>query len=342
VLAGLEFGILTIRKELFKMAKKEYAHLIKKLLVRDGPPGLYPEPSIWMEGKDIEGFNANFSFGYVKKPGICHPLEGALVHPYDECLVFEGTDNSNILYLGAEVSIELGEEREEHVFSEPSVVLIPKGMTHGPVTYRRVDRPIVHYHIGLAADYKATPVPKKAKTRGSKYDRLIKRMITYIDWKAFDARKSAGPPAPGDPLSYAFVADRAGVLHPAERGVGPGNGDQIVWLFGEDLEGFEVNFTWGFYSQCGKWHRGGEAHYHPEEEILVFVGLDPDNPDYLGAELELGMGKDYERHIFNTPTVAICPAGFPHLPLITRWVDKPYGFIVVCLSGEHASPWVEA
>jgi len=62
----------------------------------------------------------------------------------------------------------------------------------------------------------------------------------------------------------------------------------------------------------------------------------------LGAELELGMGKDQERHIINTPTVAVCPEGFPHLPLITRWVDKPYGFIVVCLSGEHASPWVEA
>ena len=56
----------------------------------------------------------------------------------------------------------------------------------------------------------------------------------------------------------------------------------------------------------------------------------------------MGMGKDYERHIFNKPTVVICPKGFPHLPLITRWVDKPYGFFVICLSGQHDSPWVEA
>jgi hypothetical protein len=131
-------------------------------------------------------------------------------------------------------------------------------------------------------------------------------------------------------------------MRPAQFGVGPGNGDQIVWLYGRDLEKFPVNFTWGFYSRCGKWHRGGEAHYHPEEEILCFLGFDPDNLGYLGAELELGMGKDYERHIFNKPTIAVCPAGFPHLPLITRWVDKPYAFIVICLSGEHASPWVEA
>jgi len=320
------------------MVKKEYAHLIKPVKIQKGPAGLYPEPRIWMEGKDMEGFNANFSLGFVKDPTVLHPVEGALVHPYDECLVFEGTDNRNILYLGAEVAVELGEEREEHVFTEPSVVLIPKGMPHGPVTLRRVDRPIVHYQIGLATDYKAAAAPQKAKAakKDSKYGHLIKRMITYIDWTKASMRR------PDDPLDYSAIADRAGVLHPAERGVGPGNGDQIVWLFGNDLEGFNVNFTWGFYSQCGKWHRGGEAHYHPEAEILVYVGLDPDNLNYLGAELELGMGKDYERHIFNTPTIAICPEGFPHLPLITRWVDKPYGFIVVCLSGEHASPWVEA
>jgi len=312
------------------MAEKEYSHLVKPMVIKDPPKGLYDEPRVWMEGKDMEGFNASFSYGFVKKPTTFHPLEGAIVHPYDECLVFEGTDNSDILYLGAEVSVELGEEREEHTFTEPSVVLIPKGMPHGPVNIKKVDRPIAHYTIGLAPDYKADKITQQSPstTKGSKYQHLIKKMKTYPD--------------PDDRSGFTMVTDEKGVMRPAERGVGPGNGDQIVWLYGKDLEGFEVNFTWGFYSRCGKWHRGGEAHYHPEEEILCYLSLDPDNLDYLGAELELGMGKDYERHIFNTPTVAICPAAFPHLPLITRWVDKPYGFIVICLSGEHASPWVEA
>jgi hypothetical protein len=316
------------------MAKKEFEHLIKSLPVRKPPEGLYTEPRVWMEGKDLEGFNAHFSYGFIKEPCVCHPEKGAIIHPYDECLVFAGTDNANILYLGAEISIELGKEQEEHVFNEPSVVIIPKGMPHGPVTVRRVDNPIVHYPIGLGPEYKAELISqdsKLPKTSGSKYGHLIKKLITYIDDRMRDSR-----------IDYSMVTDSNGVMHPAEAGVGPGNGDQIVWLFGKDLEGLDINFTWGFYSRCGKWHRGGEAHTHPEEEILVFVGLDPDDSNYLGAELELGMGKDYERHIFNTPTVAICPKGFPHLPLITRWVDKPYGFFVICLSGEHDSPWVEA
>jgi hypothetical protein len=317
------------------MATKEYTHLVKQLTVKQPPEGLYPEPRIWMEGKDLEGFNAHFSYGFIDDPTVMHPVNGAVVHPYDECLVFEGTDNSNILHLGAEVSIELGVEREEHMFSQPSVVLIPKGMPHGPVTVRRVDRTIVHYSIGLAADYRAETIPEsqgKTKTTGTKYNHLIKKMKTAVE--------PAGADESG--MGYSSVIGRDGIMRPADMGVGPGNGDQIVWLYGKDLEGFNVNFTWGFYSRCGKWHRGGEAHYHPEEEILCFVGLDPNDINYLGAELELGMGKDYERHIFNKPTVAICPAAFPHLPLITRWVDEPYGFFVICLSGEHASPWVEA
>ena len=317
------------------MAEKEYSHLIKPLRVKEPPAGLYTEPRLWMEAKDMEGFNAHFSYGFIKKPGSFHPVEGALVHPYDECLVFESTDNPDILHLGAEISVELGEEREEHVFTEPSVVLVPKGTPHGPVNVRQLDHTIVHYSIGLAASYQAEAIPAKAgsSTTGSKYDRLIKKMITHVE---------IDPDADRSGMGYSSVIGRDGVMRPADMGVGPGNGDQIVWLYGSDLEGFDVNFTWGFYSRCGKWHRGGEAHYHPEEEILCFVGLDPDNLEYLGAELELGMGKDYERHIFNTPTICVCPAAFPHLPLITRWVDKPYGFIVVCLSGEHASPWVEA
>jgi len=314
------------------MAKaKEFSHLVKNMVVREPPAGLYPHPRVWMEGKDLEGFNAHFSYGFIKEPCLCHPVEGMLVHPYDEILVFAGFADGDIMRLGAEISVELGEEREEHVFSKPSLVLIPKGTPHGPVTVKRVDTPIVHYTIGLAPEYKAASLPRGVSSAGSKHAHLVKPLRTAVE-----------PKADGSGMGYERIVDANGILRPSERGIGPGNGDQIVWLFGNNLEGMDVNFTWGLYSKCGKWHRGGEAHTHPEAEILCFVGLDPDDMNYLGAELEMGMGKDYERHIFNKPTVVICPQGFPHLPLVTRWVDKPYGFFVICLSGEHDSPWVEA
>ncbi len=313
------------------MAKRQFAHLVKPVLIQEGPPGLYPFPRVFMEGKDLEGFNANFSYGFFTEPASFHPVEGAVVHPYDEVLVFAGIDTSDILKLGGECSIELGEERELYTITEPTVVVVPKGTPHGPAKVLRADLPIAHYHIGLEAEYRAEAVPvAAAPSQGEKYRHLVKRLVTTIH-----------PAEEGSGMGYESVVDERGVMRPAERGVGPGNGDQIVWLFGPDLENISLNFTWGHYSRCGKWHRGGEIHTHPEEEILVFVGLNPADLTDLGCEIELGMGPSAERHVFSQATVAICPKGFPHLPVITRWCDKPYGFFVACLSGEHASPWVE-
>jgi hypothetical protein len=123
--------------------------------------------------------------------------------------------------------------------------------------------------------------------------------------------------------------------------MGPANADQIVWMYGPDLEGMNLNFTWGFYSGIGDWHTGTDPHIHPYPECLVFVGLDPTNIDYLGAELEIDMGREHERYVFNKPTVVICPGGVPHLPMITREVDQPYSFYVIGLGSEHESPFID-
>ncbi|NLO28001.1 MAG: hypothetical protein GX113_07475 [Actinobacteria bacterium] len=336
---------------------KKWGHLIKTLEVKDGPAGLYPQARIWAEGKDWEGYQGNFSFGFFKEPCVCHPVEGAVVHPYDEALVFAGTDLNNMRNLdGGEISIELGEEREEHLFTEPTVVCIPKGTPHGPVRVRKVGRPIVHYLFGLDPVYRAEAIPASARpanvSTGAKYAHLVHPLRTNAsietiaglgdesvlkDDPGFLERVAAAhPDAPAD-RSGPAAGD--GVLT-AKAVMGPGNGDAIIWMFGEDLNGFDLNFTWGFYSGTGKWHRPGEGHTHPEEEALVFVGLNPDDLGDLGAEISFKMGKEFEDQIFDKPTAVIAPAGFVHLPCVTRWCDRPYGFLVGCLGATHAAPWV--
>ena len=50
--------------------------------------------------------------------------------------------------------------------------------------------------------------------------------------------------------------------------MGPANADQLVWMYGKDLEGLDLNFTWGFYSKPGiGTARGGGAHVHPVDEV---------------------------------------------------------------------------
>ena len=318
--------------------REKYKHLVKEFELKDGPEGLYPNKLFWMDGaKDMEGFNAVYSFMYIKEPTTFHPMEGAVIHPYDELLIFAGLDTSDILTIDAEISIELGEEREVHTFTEPTVVLIPKGLPHGPVRVTHVGTPaIIHYSIGLAGEYRGEAVSLAGETTtGDKYSHLVRKLVTNMA-KHYDINSQQG-----SGMGYEQVRDPRGILRPHERGIGPGNGDQIVWMYGVDLEGFDVNFTWGMYSQNGKWHKAGEVHTHPEEEILIFVGFDPDRPEYLGCEVEMGMGPEVDRYVLNKPGLYIAPKGFPHLPMITRWCDAPYGFMVVCLDANHASPWVE-
>jgi hypothetical protein len=334
---------------------KEWVHLVKPLVVKEGPPRLYPQPRIWADGRDWEGYEGIFSFGFFTEPCVCHPVEGQVVHPYDELLVFAGTHLADILALGGEMSVELGEEREEHIFDTPTAVCIPKGLPHGQVRVRTLSaKPIAHYLFGLAGEYRDETVPhtfSSRKTTGNKYSNLLKPLRTNLTAEQrramahttgdtdYQARMEAVAKYSKTGMGYEALTDATGVLRPRNI-MGPGNGDQIVWLFGNDIEGFDLNFTWGFFSGTGKWHRSGEGHTHPETEALIFLGLDPHDLDYLGAEIEFALGPEFERHVFSRPTAVIAPAGFVHLPTITRWVDDPYAFIVGCLGDVHDAPWV--
>jgi hypothetical protein len=334
------------------MRQKEYAHLVKPLVVKDGPAGLYPEPRVWAEGaEDWEGFDGHFSFGFFKKPAVCHPVEGAVVHPYDEILVFAGTEITNARYLGGEVSVELGEEREEYVFTDPSIVCVPAGTVHGPVTIREVyDKPMVHYVMGLAPKYKADVIAAASRpattSPGRKYAHLIKPLKCTgepgkrSDGAYADSTSTIGASVhPKTGLPFVSPIDYEGVMHDRWH-IGPGDADHIIWVFGKSIEDFNLNFSWGFWSGCGKWQREGECHAHPDPEAIIFVGLNPDDPHYLGAELEIAIGEDLERNLITEPCAVVFPAGLVHLPMVTRWVDDTYSFIIFDRGGIHTAPWL--
>ncbi len=307
------------------MAEKKYDHLVKRAKVREEIEGLYSNPRIWMEGDDLEGFEANFSYGFLKETGTIHPKEGAIVHPYDECLIFAGLNIENILDLGAKISIRIGEKGEKHTFEKPSVIVIPAGTPHGPVTVEEIDRPIAHYHVGLAPGYEAEEFEMDSEAiDDSDYAHLVKDLKTYVDEKLKSMMKG-----------FVEICDDRGVMQLKDI-LGPGNADKIVWLFGKDLEGLDVNLPWGYYSQPGMWTKEGEPHKHENgAELLFFAGLDPDDVNSLGAEIEIALGEERERHVFDEPTAIIAPKKVPHCPLITRWVDKPYTHTTIFLDGEY-------
>jgi hypothetical protein len=317
------------------METSKHEHLIKPLNIgemnweikeRIGPGNAKKE--IWLNGKDhLEGLNLNFSWGVHNTLGDWHAGLASHTHSYPECLFFVGLDTANVNYLGAEIEFCIGDERETYAFNEPTAVVIPAGLPHGPISTKRLFSPkgFGFFSAALNAAFDVTWLEKKQNAESipskGKYARLIRSLksgLTIERGKLKAAR-----------LTCEEMQKQTGYTH------GPGNADHLTWMFGKDLEGLNANIAWGFFSRPGIWHRGVDSHTHSADEVLIFLGTDPNNMDYLGAEIEIDLGKEHERHYIDKPSAVVCPARFPHAPIVTRWTDRPFAFIKIQLAGDE-------
>lgn len=78
-----------------------------------------------------------------------------------------------------------------------------------------------------------------------------------------------------------------------------------------------------------------EPHKHSFHQILCFIGGDPTNIHDFGAEIELSLGEEQEKHIITTNTAVSIPPGLPHCPLNFKRVDKPIVFLEFMLTPQY-------
>jgi hypothetical protein len=349
------------------VANTKYDHLIKPLnagltnwddtSVMIGPGNASCE--VRLNGRDhLEGLNLNFSWGVHTGLGDWHAGLDPHIHPYAECLLFVGLDTANVNYLGAQINCCLGEEQETYTFDEPTAVVVPAGLPHGPIFTKRMFSPrgfgfwavelnSVSDITWLGEGVSKIPTGQREKApeglrfaaeekilrnkpieATGKYAHLVKSLRSglLIERGKYNAERLS-------PEQLAQIDEKS---RKGEK-LGPGNPNHLALMGAKELEGLNASIFWGFCSTPGLWRRGAGAHVHPTNEIIAYVGTDPDDIGYLGAEIELDMGPEHERHLINKPSVVICPAGMPHTPQVTRWIDKPFGFFAVNLSGEHVT-----
>jgi hypothetical protein len=131
----------------------KYDHFMKPMVAQKGAGGTDAKQTVNVSGADLEGLNLNFIMGLYDKVGQWS--QPSHLHPYNEVMVFFGHNVDNLSYLGADISVEIGPERERHTFNVPTVVAIPKGLAHFPVTVNKFDKPFRMMQIGLAPQYKS-------------------------------------------------------------------------------------------------------------------------------------------------------------------------------------------
>ena len=80
-------------------------------------------------------------------------------------------------------------------------------------------------------------------------------------------------------------------------------------------------------------------HGHDYDEIVLHIGSGPDNPEYLGAEIEVGV--DDEVLKFDRTNALYLPKGTKHGPFTWKKVERPHIQMAIILGGgtvETAKP----
>ena len=133
--------------------KKKYWRCVKR-----GPFYFEAEPgmtgtSVWAH-HDEYGSGTTLGYHCIDKPGYEVPFSHS--HANHELLIFLGGDPTNINDFGAEISICLGDEQEEHIITSPTIISIPSNLKHCPLVVKKCTKPIVFLEISTTKEYKAT------------------------------------------------------------------------------------------------------------------------------------------------------------------------------------------
>ncbi len=101
----------------------------------------------------------------------------------------------------------------------------------------------------------------------------------------------------------------------------------------KDWGGIQHRLNWKYISQPTLMIE--EPHSHDFDEFLIFIGGNPADVKDFGAEIELSLGKEGEKHIIDTSTVICIPKGLIHCPLNFVKISKPILFCNIYLAPEY-------
>jgi hypothetical protein len=136
------------------MKVSKYArYFLTEPALRNKPMIQMSNPSAYIDSARHFNSQANFSMAwrYIKKPMLFDRIPHT--HQFDEFLCFLGGNLENIFDFDATIELSMGEEGEVCLIEQATVVYIPAGLVHTPLTFKRVDKPVLFHPIALTPAY---------------------------------------------------------------------------------------------------------------------------------------------------------------------------------------------
>ena len=97
----------------------------------------------------------------------------------------------------------------------------------------------------------------------------------------------------------------------------------------------DTEFTIRWHYVAGPWLMEEEPHAHGFDQFTCFIGGNPTDIRDFGAEVELYLGEEGEKHIINSTTIVHIPRGLIHCPLNFKKVDRPIMFMNIPLTSQY-------
>lgn len=136
------------------MSDTDYSKLfLTEPALRNQPKIPMPNPGAYIDSELHFGKQINFSMGwrYIPKPMLFDRIPHA--HAFDEFLCFMGGNLEDIFDFDATIELTLGKELKMFLIEKATVVHIPAGLIHTPLTFKRVDKPVLFHPIALTPAY---------------------------------------------------------------------------------------------------------------------------------------------------------------------------------------------
>ncbi len=100
------------------------------------------------------GAKISMALTAVRKPYMFHGTTHK--HPFTEFFYFFGSNPMDMKEFDAEVEFTMGAEREKHVITGPTVVIVPPGVYHCPLNFAKIDKPIYCVEVFISSKYTGT------------------------------------------------------------------------------------------------------------------------------------------------------------------------------------------
>jgi hypothetical protein len=104
---------------------------------------------------------------------------------------------------------------------------------------------------------------------------------------------------------------------------------------------FDADVCVGYHCLANAEYKAERPHTHDYHELLCFIGGDPTNLGEFGAEIEICLGEEQEKHVITSTTVVSIPPGLVHCPLRVNKLDKPVVFLEISLTRKFEGKFLE-